>query len=349
MMFRKRSTVRNALLAAAAAVAVAGAALGMSAAPGSAHTVAAPRAAAQRVAVQGDLVVHDPALVAGRNGAPWYVYFTGDGAIGDGNIRIKQSTDDGRTWHDIGTVWDTKPAWVKAAVPKVDNLWAPEIYRHGDTYYLYYAASSFGSNDSVIGLATNTTLDPSSKSYKWVDRGPVMTSSTSDDFNAIDPAIVQGDDGTPYLAFGSFWSGIRMVKLSWPTGKRADQAVPLRIADRQSPPNAVEGAAIVPHAGRFYLIVSRDFCCRGVNSTYNMVVGRADSATGPYYDKNGVAMLDDGGTPLLASKGSEIGPGGASYSHGYLAWHFYDADHNGVPTLAIAKLGWGADGWPTLG
>ena len=206
-MFRKRSTVRNALLAAAAAVAVAGAALGMSAAPGSAHTVAAPRAAAQRVAVQGDLVVHDPALVAGRNGAPWYVYFTGDGAIGDGNIRIKQSTDHGRTWHDIGTVWDTKPAWVKAAVPKVDNLWAPEIYRHGDTYYLYYAASSFGSNDSVIGLATNTTLDPSSKSYKWVDRGPDMTSSTSDDFNAIDPAIVQGDDGTPYLAFGSFWSG----------------------------------------------------------------------------------------------------------------------------------------------
>ena len=122
----------------------------------------------------------------------------------------------------------------------------------------------------------------------------------------------------------------------------------MRIADRQSPPNAVEGAAIVPHAGRFYLIVSRDFCCRGVNSTYNMVVGRADFATGPYYDENGVAMLDDGG-PRCWHRRDPNRRGGASYSHGYLAWHFYDADHNGVPTLAIAKLGWGADGWPTLG
>jgi len=340
-MFRRRIT--RAILTAAAVVAVGGAALGMSAPPTTGQPVGA-----HRVPVTGDLVVHDPALVAGEHGQPWFVYFTGDGAIGDGNIRIKESTDDGHTWKDIGTVWQTKPAWITEAVPKVDNLWAPEIVKHDGTYYLYYAASSFGSNRSVIGLATNTTLDPQSADYKWVDRGPVVTSSTSDDYNAIDPAIVQDADGTPWMAFGSFWSGIRMVKLQWPDGMRADDAVPLRLADRHVPPNAIEGATIIAHDGAYYLIVSRDFCCQGVNSTYNMAVGRSDSVTGPYVDKNGTPLLDNGGTPLLASQGTEVGPGGESYSNGYLAWHYYDATDNGVPKLVLARLGWGADGWPTL-
>ena len=44
-------------------------------------------------------------------------------------------------------------------MPEVTILWAPEVYRHAGTYYLYYCASSFGSNQSVIGLATNSTLD----------------------------------------------------------------------------------------------------------------------------------------------------------------------------------------------
>lgn len=343
-MFGNRSRFRRGLLTALATIACAGAVLGMSAAPASGHPVGT-----HRVPVQGDLVVHDPALVAGQHGQPWYVYFTGDPSINDGNIRIKQSTDQGHTWHDVGTVWDTKPQWLKTAVPGVTNLWAPEIYQHDGTYYLYYAASSFGSNNSVIALATNTTLDPNNKDYNWVDRGAVVTSTTANDYNAIDPAVVQDKDGTPWMAFGSFWSGIRMVKLSWPSGERADASVPLRIADRQSPPNAIEGATVIPHDGKYYLIVSRDFCCQGVNSTYNMAVGRSDSVTGPYVDKNGTPMLNNGGTPLLASKGSEVGPGGESYSNGYLAWHYYDANNNGTPTLALAKLGWGADGWPTLG
>ena len=315
---------------------------------GSLAGLAACATPAGRVEVSGDLTAHDPALVAGANGAPWYLYSTGDSAVADGTIQIRVSAD-GHSWHSAGTVWDTKPAWLTKAVPGLDNLWAPEIYQHDGTYFLYYAASTFGKNRSIIALATNTTLDATDPRYAWVDRGQVISSQQSDDFNAIDPAIVEDGDGTPWMAFGSFWSGIRMVKLAWPDGLRADQAAPRRIADRIVPPDAIEGATVIHHDNWYYLIVSRDFCCRGARSTYNMAVGRSQDVTGPYRDRTETPMLEDGGTPLLSSQGNQVGPGGPSYSGGYLAWHYYDANNAGAVNVAIQRLGWDGDGWPTLG
>ena len=172
-----------------------------------------------------------------------------------------------------------------------DEPWAPEVYHHGGTYYLYYAASSFGSNQSVIGLATNSTLDPSAPGYRWVDRGLVWQSQTSDDYNAIDPGIVRGPDGSPWMVFGSFWSGVRQVQLQWPSGKpTAGQTEPLRLVDRQVPPNAVEAPYMVRHDGMYYLFVSFDFCCRGTDSTYKIAVGRSRSVNGPFFDELGTPL-----------------------------------------------------------
>jgi arabinan endo-1,5-alpha-L-arabinosidase len=297
--------------------------------------------------LSGDLAAHDPALVAGGPGQPWYVFATGSTA-GDGNIQIRRSAD-GHEWEYLGEVWPKKPDWLVKTIPGVQNLWAPELVKHGDTWYLYYAASTFGSNHSVIGLATNTTLDPQAPGYEWVDKGPVLESQLSDDFNAIDPATIEDSHGTPWMAFGSFWSGIRMVQLAWPDGMLADpSAVPLRLADRGSPPNAIEAAYIVKHDNYFYLFASRDLCCRGVDSTYNIVVGRSSKVMGPYVDKAGVPMLENGGTQLLATAGREIGPGGQTVSNGYLAYHFYDGDQAGAFQLAIRVLDWDSAGWPVL-
>jgi arabinan endo-1,5-alpha-L-arabinosidase len=304
-------------------------------------------AANPRLTVSGDLAAHDPDLVVGENGSPWYVYSTGDESIADGNIEIRSSAD-GSDWKLIGTVWKTKPAWITKTIPGVSNLWAPELFHHGNTWHLYYAASTFGSNRSVIALATNTTLDPHGSSYKWVDRGPVLASHSTADFNAIDPTIIDDSSGQGWMAFGSFWGGIQLVKISWPSGKPAGTAAPKQIAYRGSPPDAIEGATILRHDGYYYLIVSLDSCCQGAASTYNMGMGRSKSVAGPYVDKTGRPMLADGHSRLLSTVGHEVGPGGESYSDGYLAWHFYDANVGGATTLAIQKLGWAKDGWPTL-
>ncbi|MDW4572072.1 arabinan endo-1,5-alpha-L-arabinosidase [Microbacterium sp. M3] len=293
--------------------------------------------------LSGDTLVHDPAFVAGEEGEPSFLYSTGDGRIGDGNIQIRRS-DDGAEWEDAGTVWDEKPAWLVEAVPGVDNLWAPELYEHDGTWYLYYSASTFGKNSSLIALATNTTLDPDDPDYEWVDQGVVIESAGTD-FNAIDPGIVEDEHGEPWMAFGSFWSGIRMVPLEWPSGLRADDTEPLLVADRQLPPNAIEAPFILPHDGLYYLFVSKDFCCQGVDSTYSIAVGRSESVTGPYVDADGVPLLEDGGTPVLATDGARVGPGGQSVSGGLLAFHYYDADLDGQFRLGLLPLAW-RDGWP---
>ena len=102
-------------------------------------------------------------------------------------------------------------------------------------------------------------------------------------------------DGRAYLAFGSFWSGIKLSELNPETGKliRADA---LRVALASRNGGAIEAASILEHDGKFYLFVSFDQCCKGVASTYNIRVGRADRVEGPYRDKEGKAMLEGGGS-----------------------------------------------------
>jgi len=306
-------------------------------------------AAATALDLSGDLRAHDPALVAGTDGKPWYVFSTGDASVGKGAIQIRTSPD-GHAWTTAGTVWDaaTEPAWVRSAVPAVTNFWAPDVYLHDGTYYLYYAASTFGSNRSVIGLFTNTTLDAAEPGYAWVDRGEVWHSTPgSSNYNAIDPGIVEDAGGTPWMAFGSFWGGIQLVRLEWPSGMPADpSATPVHLASHTVPPNAIEAPTIVHHDGWFYLFVSRDLCCRASASTYNTVVGRSRAVTGPYLDRSGTDMADDGGEQLLATRGDRVGPGGESYSNGYLAFHYYATHLGGDFQLAIRKLAWDADGWP---
>jgi len=294
--------------------------------------------------LSGDVMTHDPALAL--EGGTSYVYSTGNETVADGNIQVR-SSHDGTSWHYRGEVWQEKPEWLRDAVPGVANLWAPELIEYEGTWYLYYSASTFGSNTSVIALATNETLDPDAAEYEWVDRGPVIASSDGDDFNAIDPGIALDAAGQPWMAFGSFWSGIRMVPLEWPGGGRADAAEPLRLADRQLPPNAIEAPYLVAHDGDYFLFVSRDACCRELESTYNIAVGRADEITGPYVDRDGVPLLEGGGTPVLTTEGDRIGPGGQSVAGATLALHYYDRRFNGAFQLALIELEWGADGWPT--
>lgn len=307
----------------------------------------ATTATAVEVEVSGDIGTHDPALVVGQDGAPWYVFSTGTEGFPPGSIQIRSSPD-GQVWSDVGPVWqpEDEPAWVGEKVSGVRNYWAPEVVQHDGTYYLYWAASTFGSNTSVIGLHTSPTLDPTDPDYGWTDQGEVVASTGGDDFNAIDPGVVTDADGTPWMAFGSFWSGIRMVELSWPSGLRADLAAePLRLADRQSPPNAIEAPSIVARDGWYYLFVSLDSCCRGLGSTYKIAVGRSAEVTGPYLDRDGTPLLNGGGTVLLETDGDMVGPGGQSISDGYLAFHYYDRTLDGAYRLAIRRLGW-SDGWP---
>lgn len=108
---------------------------------------------------------------------------------------------------------------IHAESPETKALWALDISYFDGRYHLYYAFSAFGKNTSGIALLTNNTLDPKDAQFHWVDQGLVLQSNAGDDFNAIDPNLILDQEGQAWLAFGSFWDGIKMRKLDRKTGK----------------------------------------------------------------------------------------------------------------------------------
>jgi len=245
------------------------------------------------------------------------------------------------------------------AVPGTKEMWAPDVSFVNGRWRMYYAVSTFGGNRSAIGLFTSATLDPSSPAYGWRDEGLVLMSTAQDDYNAIDPNFVADKDGRHWLTFGSFWTGIKLVELDAKTGKplRPNEK-PLSLARRPAPagaPAPIEAPFIVQHGGGYFLFASNDYCCKGVNSTYYTIVGRADKITGPYLGKDGSPMMQGGGTIFLRADLPEQerfrGPGHAGFLHDkdgtdIVAYHAYDKANHGASTLRLARIRWGADGWP---
>jgi arabinan endo-1,5-alpha-L-arabinosidase len=299
--------------------------------------------------------IHDPAMA--REGNTYYVFSTGDpaGVIGNGNIQIRVSHNL-RSWQYTGTVFARQPAWITSALGSIPNLWAPDISYFGGLWHLYYAGSSFGSNNSVIGLATTPTLDPGSPRYHWTDDGLVFRSATADDYNAIDPSVVTDASGGKWLSFGSFWSGIKLLRLGAATGKPASSSPTVYSLAEKPSPDPLEGSGIVYHGGYYYLFMAVDYCCKGISSTYHIQVGRSASITGPYVDASGTALLSGGGMEVQGTDAGMIGPGSpfvfgpgaGGGSSPLLVYHYYDAFDSGDAWIQIRPLGW-VGGWPVTG
>lgn len=307
------------------------------------------------------IIVHDPVMI--RQNDTYYIFCTGMG------ISVFSSTDM-KSWKSEKPVFASAPQWAVEAIPTFKgHIWAPDISFFNGEYYLYYSVSAFGKNTSCIGLATNKTLDPHDPEFKWVDHAKVIQSIPGEtNWNAIDPNLITDEKGNPYLVFGSFWDGIKMVKMS-PDAKSVDEDISKipTIASRKTdsnapnPPsvdnnpvdaggNAIEAPFIFRKGNYYYLFASIDYCCKGINSTYKMIVGRSEKLTGPYIDRSGKPMAKGGGTILLAGDENWYGVGHNAVvsfdGTDFLVFHGYDAHDSGKPKLNIRKLDWDKDGWP---
>jgi arabinan endo-1,5-alpha-L-arabinosidase len=316
--------------------------------PGSAPAAALERDAVEAAKLRAlgnlDVRAHDPSTLALSDGEYW-MFATGRGI---GSWRSK----DLQKWEAGPRVFEESPAWVAQAVPENRNshFWAPDIIKVGNRFLLYYSVSSFGKRTSAIALATNATLNPADPTFHWRDEGIVIRSGNADNFNAIDPALFRDADGKLWMTFGSFWSGIKLLELDPATGKRVATDSPLHALAHN---RAIEAAFLHRREGKYYLFVNHGWCCRGINSTYHIRVGRSEKISGPYVDRSGRALLDGGGTVVLESNGPFIGPGHAGIfrtnAAEWFSCHFYDATQRGRPSFALRPLTWDAEGWPVVG
>ena len=308
---------------------------------------------------------HDP--VAAFCDGRYYVFTTG--------LTVMSSADL-KQWRFEERVLPDTQQWAKdkgfRGMP-----WAPDIQFINGKWYLYYSYSRFGKNTSAIGVATNKTLNPASPDFKWEDQGMIVESIPGrDEWNAIDANVIVDEDGTGWLCFGSFWRGIKMFKLDetmlrmsepqewYPLCRRPEGTAPViaggadglkldpRGADFDAGNGAVEAPFLFRHGGYYYLFVSYDLCCRGKNSTYKVVVGRSEKVQGPYIDRDGMPLMQGGGTLVAGGDGRYSGMGHCAVvtfdNQDYMFLHGYDSQADYRSKLLVKKLSWSSDGWPSV-
>ena len=259
---------------------------------------------------------------------------------------------------------DGVPAWtteIQAWNP-TGEFDAPAMPVEDVLYYTVFDESDEGIQDA-IGLAHR-------EDGAWVDDGIVVRSEGEGDHpRAMDPAVFTDGSGQPWLVFGSHAGGIYTAKLDAQTGKLAERpddpwcddasderfTLLARSGDGNDE-NTIEAATVVAHDDWYYLLVNWGRCCAGVESTYEIRMGRSRNPGGPFLDAAGVSLADGGGTLLLGSEGSQIGPGHAGVTtidgedgpQSILSYHFYDGETGGTARLGLRELTWN-DGWPVAG
>ncbi len=338
--------------------------------------------AAVDTAAWGDKHVHDPTIVTDDDGTYWLFSTDAryDGPV-RGGVQIRRSTDL-VTWEFHGWAFDDVPAPARAWSGAV-GLWAPEVVLTatpaGQRWRMYYSASTFGSRRSAVGLAT--APHPSGP---WTDRGIVVASEHVEgpeglgQPNAIDANLVTEADGTQWLVYGSFFGGIHVLPVDPVTGFVPDAPASgalhttpgtlLARRPRSVDNGAVEGAFVLPRpGGGWSLLVSYD----SLAGSYHLRAAVGDAVTGPFRDRAGRLMTDDGpdvdpwsvGVPVLSGHRLAGGPGVLAPGHAsvltetvttangpvtrqLLVHHVRDADAPTEHRLQVRRLVWTHDGWP---
>lgn len=275
----------------------------------------------------GNPYIHDPSTIMECEGK-FYTFGTGGGGL---------ISPDGYTW-DSGAVRPGGGA-------------APDAIKIGDRYLVAYGATGGGlggGHAGIIYTMWNKTLDPNSPDFKYSEPNLVAQSEYDEDCDAIDPSLLMGPDGRLWMSYGTYFGFIRLVELDPATGKRVEGNEAIDIAID------CEASALIYRNGWYYLLGTHGTCCDGVNSTYNIVVGRSRNVTGPYIDNVGRDMLKGGGKMVLAAGGRLIGAGHFGryiVEEGVekMSCHFEaDMDRSGRSVLNVRPLVWKND-WPVAG
>lgn len=300
--------------------------------------------------------IHDPVMA--KDGDTYYLFGTGIG------ISV-MSSKDLKVWKEEPSIFKEAPEWTKEALPGFGNhIWAPDIIYYKGNYHLFYSCNALpGKPHAAIGHATTPTLNPESPDFKWTDHGKIVQSIMGRDYwQAIDANAIVDENGDPWLAFGSFWDGIKLVRLTndmsalkWPQewhslARRPTAQKPFEyeLTDSQ-----IEAAFIYKHEDYYYLFVSLDMCCRGTKSDYKLAVGRSKSIKGPYLNEVGFDMIDGNSTVIAIGDGKKFAALGHNSVYKVdgkelMFAHGYSIPDNGDSKLIVVELEWDENGWPVI-
>ena len=276
----------------------------------------------------GEPYIHDPSTIAECDGK-YYTFGTGGGGL---------ISEDGWSWH--------------SGAERPGGGAAPDALKIGDRYLIIYGATGGGlggGHNGRILTMWNKTLDPKSPDFKYTEAIEVCSSDGMEDQDAIDPGLLlDPTTGRLWACYGTYFGTIRLIELDPNTGERVKGNKELDIAID------CEATDLIYRDGWYYLLGTHGTCCDGVNSTYNIVVGRSKSVTGPYLDNVGRDMFHGGGKMVIAAGDRVCGPGHFGRTiidEGVeiMSCHYEaDFERSGRSVLGIRPLLW-RNGWPVAG
>ena len=280
------------------------------------------------LAQEGKPWIHDPSNIMECDGK-YYTFGTGGGGL---------ISEDG---------WN----WFSGAVRPGGGA-APDALKIGDRYLIAYSATGGGLGGGHAGRVLtmwNKTLDPNSPDFEYTEAIEVAASLNDEDCDAIDAGLfLDPTTGRLYCTYGTYFGFIRMVELDPKTGAKVEGTVDPNIAID------CEATTMIYRNGWYYLLGTHGTCCDGVNSTYNIVVGRSRNVTGPFLDNMGRDMIAGGGKMVVDGEDRQFGAGHFGRyieDEGVEKMSFHweaDLDRSGRSVLAIRPIVWVND-WPVAG
>ena len=284
--------------------------------------------AASASAQSGQPWIHDPSTIMECDGK-YYTFGTGGGGL---------ISEDGWNWYP--------------GAERPGGGAAPDAMKIGNRYLVAYSSTGGGLGGGHAGRILtmwNRTLDPHSPDFEFTEAIEVAHSEVDEDCDAIDAGLfMDPTTGRLWCTYGTYFGFIRIVELDPLTGARVEGNEPVNIAID------CEATTIIWRNGWYYLLGTHGTCCDGVNSTYNIVVGRSRNVTGPYLDNVGRDMIAGGGKMVVDAADRQFGAGHFGRwieDEGVEKMSFHweaDLDRGGRSVLAIRPLLW-ADEWPVAG
>jgi beta-xylosidase len=197
------------------------------------------------------------------------------------------SSSDGTHWRQRSTLLsiDDVP-WIPYDGVAHHGLWAPDVRRVANRYYLYFSVGPQGATPSRIGVATSERIEG-----PYRDSGRALLTG-GNGFEAIDPMMfTDPKSGTHYLyAGGSAGAKLRVFVLK-PDCVTIDHEV---VVDQ--PPYFTEAAFMHERNGTYYLSYSHGLW---KDSSYSVHYATGQSPSGPWAYQGSI----------LSSDASHQGPG----------------------------------------
>ena len=279
----------------------------------------------------------DPSVIRAEDGT-FYLYATG------GNYSIYKSVDM-VNWEKVGEVFNDETFPKEVRNNRKATLWAPEIRLINNKYVIFYTMW-FGTEWlSAIGYAVaDTPTGPFTDKGILIDSKPINVEQSIDQF-------YYEDNGKAYLFWGSF-RNIYAVELD------VTETVDIAIKPEtmiQIGGTAYEGSNIWKRGDYYYMFASIGNFAGGAKSTYRTVVARSKNVLGPYVDKKGVSMLDNGYELILDKDDKFTGPGHNAgiveddAGQTWMYYHAYELSNLGLRRQSMLdRVLWDDEEWPYI-